>query len=43
MEHGWSLTRPEAGQPLREPVPLFTKLEPTIAEEEEERLAHAAV
>ena len=43
MEHGWSLTRPEAGQALREPVPLFTKLEPTVAEEEEERLAHAAV
>jgi methionyl-tRNA synthetase len=38
-EDGWALTRPQAGQPLREPAPLFTKLDLDIAEEEEERLA----
>ncbi|OGO50132.1 MAG: methionine--tRNA ligase, partial [Chloroflexi bacterium RBG_16_68_14] len=37
-QDGWTLMRPAVGQPLREPVPLFTKLEPAIAEEEEERL-----
>jgi len=36
---GWQLVRPQPGQPLREPEPLFTKLDPAVAEEEEERLA----
>jgi methionyl-tRNA synthetase len=41
---GWSLVRPAPGQALREPAPLFTKLEPSVAQEEEERLvANAAV
>ncbi len=43
LENGWGLTRPEPGRALREPSPLFTKLEPALAEEEEERLEHAAV
>jgi methionyl-tRNA synthetase len=38
-EAGWQLHRLSPGQPLREPVPLFTKLEPSIVEQEEERLA----
>ena len=38
IQDGWTLTRPPAGQPLREPSSLFTKLEPTVVEEEEERL-----
>jgi methionyl-tRNA synthetase len=37
-EDGWRLVRPPAGQAMREPVPLFTKLEPSVAEEEEARL-----
>jgi methionyl-tRNA synthetase len=40
---GWRLVRPVPGQQLREPAPLFTKLEPAVAEEEQERLEHAAV
>jgi methionyl-tRNA synthetase len=40
---GWTLVRAKPGQALREPAPLFSKLEPSVAEEEEERLAHAAV
>ena len=40
----WRLERPEPGQALRAPEPLFTKLEPGVADEEEERLtANAAV
>jgi methionyl-tRNA synthetase len=43
-QDGWSLTRLVPGQALREPKPLFTKLEPEVAEQEEERLiAHAAL
>jgi methionyl-tRNA synthetase len=38
-EAGWQLQRLSPGQPLREPAPLFAKLEPSIAEQEEERLA----
>jgi methionyl-tRNA synthetase len=37
-EAGWTFVRPQPGQPLREPAPLFKKLEPTIIEEEEARL-----
>ena len=36
---GWQLDRLPAGQQLRERAPLFAKLEPTVIEEEEERLA----
>jgi len=39
LDDGWELKKPAAGQPLREPQPLFTKLEPSIIGEEEERLA----
>jgi methionyl-tRNA synthetase len=39
MEGGWMATAVLAGQALREPQPLFVKLEPEIAAEEEERLA----
>ncbi len=38
-EDGWTLAPVPAGQQLREPSPLFTKLEPSVAEEEEKRLA----
>jgi methionyl-tRNA synthetase len=38
-EAGWQLHRLAPGQPLREPEPLFAKLEPSIVEQEEERLA----
>ncbi|HLB29303.1 MAG TPA: hypothetical protein VJM69_04130, partial [Dehalococcoidia bacterium] len=38
---GWRLLLPEPGQPLGEPRPLFRKLEPTVAEEEEARLGQA--
>ncbi|MEX1255744.1 MAG: methionine--tRNA ligase [Dehalococcoidia bacterium] len=38
-QDGWTLVRPTPGQALREPAPLFTKLDPTLVEEEEERLA----
>ncbi|MEX0785984.1 MAG: methionine--tRNA ligase [Dehalococcoidia bacterium] len=38
-EHGWTLVRPEPGQALREPKPLFSKLEPAVADEEDQRLA----
>jgi methionyl-tRNA synthetase len=36
---GWQLDRLPPGQTLREPVALFAKLEPSVAEEEQERLA----
>ncbi|MDZ4277904.1 MAG: methionine--tRNA ligase [Dehalococcoidia bacterium] len=39
LDEGWRLDRPAPGQRLRQPEPLFTKLEPTVADEEEERLA----
>lgn len=42
-DDGWRLVRPAPGQRLREPLPLFTKLEPAVAEAEQERLEHAAV
>jgi methionyl-tRNA synthetase len=38
-QDGWALVRPTPGQALREPAPLFIKLDPTLVEEEEERLA----
>jgi len=37
-EHGWALRCPPPGQTLREPQPLFAKLDPSVAEEEDERL-----
>jgi len=37
-DHGWKAVRPEPGQPLREPQPLFAKMEAEIAEREEARL-----
>jgi len=42
VNEGWRLHRLPPGQQLREPAPLFTKLEPTVAEQEEERLASYA-
>jgi methionyl-tRNA synthetase len=41
FEYGWNAVRPAPGQALAEPSPLFTKLEPAVAQEEEERLARA--
>ena len=38
-EDGWRLVRPKPGQALREPAPLFAKLDPSVAEEEAARLA----
>jgi methionyl-tRNA synthetase len=38
LDEGWRVARPSAGQTLHEPVPLFTKLEPSVIEEEEARL-----
>jgi methionyl-tRNA synthetase len=38
MAAGWSSDPPKAGQPLAEPKPLFLKLDPSVAEEEEQRL-----
>ncbi len=38
-DDGWALVRPAPNQQLSEPKPLFVKLEPEIANEEEERLA----
>ena len=35
---GWKMVRPTPGQTLREPAPLFSKLDPSIIEEEEARL-----
>ncbi|HXG36007.1 MAG TPA: class I tRNA ligase family protein, partial [Dehalococcoidia bacterium] len=35
---GWSFQRPQAGQPLAEPLPLFKKLDPALVEEEEAKL-----
>ena len=42
IDEGWALKRPAAGQQLREPAPLFSKLEPEVAEQEEERLLKAS-
>ena len=42
IEEGWALKRPAAGQQLREPEPLFSKLEAEVAEQEEERLLKAS-
>jgi methionyl-tRNA synthetase len=39
---GWMLVRPEPGQQLIEPAPLFTKLDASVAAEEEARLAATA-
>ena len=39
----WSITPVPPGQPLRQPEPLFTKLDPKVAEEELERLRTAMV
>ena len=41
QEAGWSVQRPQPGQPLEPPQPLFTKLEPTVVEEETSRLQAA--
>lgn len=38
-ETGWTMAQVPPGQQLREPAPLFTKLDPTVAEEEDDRLA----
>ena len=38
MEQGWRLNRLPVGQRLQEPAPLFSKLEPEVVEQEEERL-----
>ena len=35
---GWRFVRPQPGQSLPEPKPLFKKLDPAIVEEEEARL-----
>ncbi|MFQ5878845.1 MAG: methionine--tRNA ligase, partial [Dehalococcoidia bacterium] len=35
---GWQVTRPQPGQPLAEPQPLFRKLDPSLVEEEGRRL-----
>jgi methionyl-tRNA synthetase len=39
QEQGWRLVRPPTGQALRRPEPLFPKLDPSLVEEEEQRLA----
>jgi methionyl-tRNA synthetase len=39
IESGWKLTRLTPGQQLRQPAALFTKLEPEVADAEEQRLA----
>jgi len=39
VEQGWAAPHLEPGRVLGEPVPLFSKLEPTVADEEEDRLA----
>jgi methionyl-tRNA synthetase len=39
-DDGWRLHAPPPGQKLREPKPLFTKLEEELAEEETARLGH---
>ncbi len=41
-ESGWQLTVPAPGQPLREPAPLFTKLDDKVVEEETARLGSPA-
>jgi len=38
-DDGWQLNRLEPGQQLQEPKALFTKLQPELADEEDERLA----
>ena len=39
---GWQAQRPEPGQPLEDPKPLFTKLEASVAEEETIRMQAAS-
>lgn len=41
-ESGWQLTVPAPGQALREPAPLFTKLDDKVVEEETARLGSPA-
>jgi hypothetical protein len=38
QEAGWRFVRPEPGQRLQEPEPLYKKLDPSVVEEEEARL-----
>jgi methionyl-tRNA synthetase len=38
IDNGWRMTKLEPGQTLREPKPLFKKLEAEVVEEEERRL-----
>ena len=40
---GWTLQRPEPGRPLGEPVPLFSKLDEGIVDEETQRLQTQSV
>jgi methionyl-tRNA synthetase len=42
QEAGWKVQRPQPGQPMETPAPLFTKLEPTVVEEETSRLQASA-
>jgi methionyl-tRNA synthetase len=37
-DYGWRPQTPEPGQPLREPQPLFTKLDEGIIDEETRRI-----
>jgi methionyl-tRNA synthetase len=39
QEYGWRFRLPEPGRVLSKPEPLFKKLEPSMVEEEEARLA----
>ena len=36
---GWTAQRPTPGAPLPEPQPLFTKLDDSVVEAEEQRMA----
>ncbi|MBI2872370.1 MAG: methionine--tRNA ligase [Chloroflexi bacterium] len=38
----WEMQRPQPGHPLPPPAPLFTKLEPTVVEEERQRMSTPA-
>jgi methionyl-tRNA synthetase len=38
LDEGWRMIRPQVGQQLREPQPLFAKLDASIIDEEEARL-----
>ncbi|GAI25922.1 unnamed protein product [marine sediment metagenome] len=40
-DYGWQLHSPLPGQRLREPQPLFSKLDEKVAEEETKRLGQA--